>query len=382
MRGLRVLHVYKDYPPVIGGIENHLRLLAEHQVRHGLDVTVLVTSRDGTTRESVENGVRVVRAARLAELLSTPLSADLFRWMRRLSPDLTHLQFPYPLGDLAQLICGRSPATVVTYQSDIVRQRVTGWAYRPLIRRLLERASRVITTSPAYAQGSRPLQPWLGKCSVVPLGIEPAAWQLPPHEAVQALRQRYPGPQVLFVGRLRYYKGLDVLIRAMERVSARLLIVGDGALRSSLEAQARASPAGGRIHFVGDVTQSELAAHYHAADVLALPSSHRSEAFGLVLLEALACGTPVISTELLTGTSYVNRHGETGWVVPPRDAPALVTALSECLSDPVRARALGQRGRQRVLSEFTAEAMVARVLDVYRLALGDRLQQLCGEPAA
>jgi rhamnosyl/mannosyltransferase len=365
-----VLHVYKDYPPVIGGIENHLRLLAEHQVRLGLDVTALVTSRDGRTTDTLENGVRVIRAARLLELLSTPLSVELFRRLRGQEPDVTHLQFPYPLGDLAQLWLGRSRATVVTYQSDIVRQRISGFIYRPFVRRLLGRADRIITTSPQYAKGSRLLGPMSAKCAVVPLGIEPADWRSVDLRCRAELERRFPGPRVLFVGRLRYYKGLDYLIRAMERVEAHLLVVGGGALRPALERQARESPAAGRIHFLGDVPQSELSAHYTAADVLALPSSHRSEAFGLVLLEAMACGTPVISTELSTGTSYANRHGETGWVVPPRDAAALAEALAACLADPERRRALGARARERVLREFGAELMVERVLEVYEQALG------------
>ena len=381
MRGLSVLHVYKDYPPVIGGIENHLRLLAEHQVRLGLDVTVLVTARDGRTTDTLENGVRVIRAARLGELLSTPLSLELFRHMRRLRPDITHLQFPYPLGDLAQLWLGRSRATVVTYQSDIVRQRISGWIYRPFVRCLLERADRIITTSPQYARGSSLLGPLADKCAVVPLGIEPLDWREVDLRRRADLEQRFPGPRVLFVGRLRYYKGLDYLIRAMEQVEAHLLVVGDGSLRTSLERQARASSAGARIHFLGDVPQAELSAYYTAADVLALPSSHRSEAFGLVLLEAQACGTPAISTELSTGTSYANRHGETGWVVPPRDTQALAEALRACLCDPERRRVLGARARERVLREFGAELMVERVLDVYAQALG-QAPAAVGEPAA
>jgi len=217
--------------------------------------------------------------------------------------------------------------------------------------------------------------------AVVPLGIEPGDWhQRVDPERLEAIQRRFPGPRVLFVGRLRYYKGLDYLISAMEQVEAQLLVVGDGRQRAALERQAHGSPAARRIHFLGDVPQAELPSYYAAADVLALPSSHRSEAFGLVLLEAMACGTPVVSTELLTGTSYTNRDGETGWVVPPRDANALADALRACLADPERGRMMGARGRQRVQTEFGAELMVERVLQVYADALGE--ERAAGEPAA
>jgi rhamnosyl/mannosyltransferase len=366
---VQVLHVYKDYPPVIGGIENHLRLLAEHQARRGLDVTVLVTARERRTTERVEQGVRVIRAGRVGEWLSTPLSLDLFKRLRGLTPDVTHLQFPYPPGDLAHLLFGRSRATVVTYQSDIVRQRLAGWAYRPLQSQLLARADRIIATSPNYPHSSQALARVRHKCAVVPMGIETGAWGRADPTEVAAIRRRFPGPLVLFVGRLRYYKGLEYLIQAMSSLDAALVVVGEGRLRAQLEHHALRGGAAERIFFLGDMPQDLLPAYYAAADVLVLPSSHRSEAYGLVLLEAMACGTPVISTELQTGTSFVNLAGETGLVVPPRDPRALADAIRACLADPAARQRMGERGRQRVEDEFRVERMVERVVGVYEDAL-------------
>lgn len=374
MSALRVLHVYKDYPPVVGGIENHLRLLAERQSARGLDVSVLVTARGAQAGEQVENGVRVIRARRLGEALSTPLSLELAGWLRRLAPDVTHLQFPYPPGELAHLLWGRARATVVTYQSDIVRQRLTGLAYRPVLRRLLRRADRIIATSPGYLASSPVLAGLRERCCVVPLAIDTAAFQ-PAPEAARALRERFPGPRVLFVGRLRYYKGLEHLVDAMADLPATLLVAGDGALRPELERRAARSPAAGRIRFLGHVPQAELNAHYCAADVVVLPSSQRSEAFGLVLLEAMACGRPVVSTELSTGTSWVNRHGDTGLVVPPRDARALAAALRLLLADETLRARMGARARLRATHEFDADGMVTRVLEVYDEALRARSAQ-------
>ncbi len=368
---MRVLHVYKTYPPVLGGIEGHLELLCRRQVEQGLEVTVLVTG-DGPTREAVEDGVRVVRCRRLAELRSMPLSIDLVRRLRGFRPDVTHLQSPFPLGELAHWLAGRSRATVVSYQSDIVRQRFLGRLYQPLLLRGLARADRILVSSPRYLETSPVLRRVASRCQVVPLGVELDAWSRPDLERVADFRRRWPGPLVLFVGRFRAYKGLEDLVAAAERApEARFLLVGDGPLRRLVEKAARRGSAAGRIDFAGDLSQAELAACYAAADLLVLPSRLRSEAFGLALVEAMAAGLPVISTELGTGTSWVNTHGETGLVVPSADPAALAGAISQLLAAPERRREMGQAARSRVVAEFSAEAMVESILEVYRQVLAE-----------
>ncbi len=374
---MRVLHVYKTYPPVLGGIEGHLELLCRHQARQGLEVTVVVTGA-GPTRETVEDGVRVIRCRRLAELRSMPLSLDLVRRVRGLRPDVTHLQSPFPLGELAHWLGGRSRATVVTYQSDIVRQRFLGRLYRPLLVRGLRRADRILVTSPRYLETSAVLRRVASRCQVVPLGIEVDAWSRPDPELVARFRRRWPGPLVLFVGRHRAYKGLEDLVAVAERTpGARFLLAGDGPRRRAVEQAARRGDAAGRIHFAGDLSRAELAACYVAADLLVLPSRLRSEAFGLVLVEAMAAGLPVISTELGTGTSWVNLDGESGLVVPPADPAALAAAISRLLADPERRRRMGQAARARVVAEFSAELMVERVLEVYRQVLAEKPVSPC-----
>ncbi len=369
---MHVVQVYKDYPPVLGGIENHLRLLAEGQVRLGHRVTVLVTARGPRTTLSEENGVEVIRAARLTELASTPLSLALIWRLRGLSPDVVHLHFPYPLGELAQLISGRGRALVVTYHSDIVRQRWLGSLYRPLMRRLLARADRILPTSEAYLDSSLTLRPLASKSTVIPLGIDTERFTSGDPGKVAEIQSRWPGPIVLFVGRLRYYKGVDVLIEAVERIRATLLIVGGGPMKERWVRQARASNAADRVHFLGDVEECELPNYYAAADVFVLPSCRRSEAYGLAMVEAMASGAPAISTDLGTGTSVVNRHRETGVVVPPGDATALAGALAELLADPELRRSMGEAARLRVCAELSADLMVERVLEVYDSVLAGR----------
>jgi rhamnosyl/mannosyltransferase len=256
---------------------------------------------------------------------------------------------------------------VLTYHSDIVRQRFLGAAYRPLLRRVLERVDRIIVGSPPMIANSETLAPYADKCRVVPFGIETERFE--PTAAVLAraaeLRGGHRRPVVLFVGRLIYYKGADVLVRAMADVDADLVMVGAGPLQAELESTAAALGMADRVTIVPPVVDDELAAWYRAADVFCLPSVARSEAYGLVQLEAHASGTPVVSTNLPTGVPWVNVDGETGLVVPPSDAPALAAALRTLLADgPLRAR-MGAHARERALTTFGVQAMVDGTLAVY-----------------
>ncbi len=371
---MRVVHLYKDYFPVLGGIENHIRALAEAQARLGLEVIVLVTSPTRRTVELADGPVRVLKAARWLTVASTPLSPAFLLYARRLLPrcDLVHLHHPYPPAEIAYLLSGGAAPAVLTYHSDIVRQRLTGRLYRPLLDWVLARVARILVTSPVYRETSPHLRAFREKCRVVPLGIDVARFRAVPAEAARALRASWCGaphrPHVLFVGRLRYYKGLDTLLHALTRLpDVHAAIVGTGPMERPWRALARDLGLGDRAHFLGEVPDAELPRVYHAADLFVLPASARAEAFGTVLLEAMAAGLPVITTEVGTGTSWV--VGEAGWVIPPRDPEALAGAIREILGQPEAARARARRGQERVQAEFSVERMVGTVLTVYEEVL-------------
>ncbi len=368
---MKILHIYKDYYPVLGGMENHIRWLAEAQAAAGHDVTVLVTHVQHQTTASVENGVRVVRAARLATVASTPLSLALPRLLAGQRPDVAHLHFPYPLGEMSQWLFGHARRTVLTYHSDVVRQKGLLRVYEPFMRRMLGAVDRIIATSPQYAESSPYLRPLRQKITVIPLGIDVQRFQYADAARVTTIRQRYETPLLLFVGRLRYYKGVQFLLDALPHVpAARLMIVGTGPMAQPWQTQAQALGLTDRVFFLGDIDDTALPAYYAAADLFVLPACERSEAFGVVQLEALASGTPIVSTELGTGTSYVNQDGVTGIVVPAGNAAALAQALQTLLADPDRLPVLGAAARQRAMAEFSLPVMVARVEDLYRSLLG------------
>lgn len=356
---MNILHVYKDYFPVLGGIENHVRTLAESQAAAGHEVTVCVCNPACRSVREHRGGVLVVKSGRLGTLASMPISAAHPLAISRIAADLVHVQSPYPLGEVSAWLLKRKTPLVISYQSDIVRQKHILRFYGPLLRQVLGRADLIIANSPRYLETSPWLQPVRHKCVCVPIGVDQARFSPPGHP--------FNGPPtILFVGRLRYYKGLPVLLQAMRALpDARLNIVGDGPMLEALQNQVEALQLAPRVHFLTAVDDAMLPGLYRQAHLFALPSNARSEAYGIVLVEAMASGLPCVTTELGTGTSWLVEDGVSGRVVPPNDPQALAAALRALLEDPERMAEMGRAGRARVEAELTQQQMTQRILDVY-----------------
>jgi glycosyltransferase involved in cell wall biosynthesis len=368
---MRVLQLGKYYYPYMGGIENHLYLLCS-ELKRAVDLDVVVCNSERTSSVDVVDGVRVTRCFELANVASTSLCPSMPLELSRRQYDLLHLHFPHPMGVMSYLFGLRAHrhALVVTYHSDIVKQERLLRAYLPFMRRVLERANAIVCTSPNYLEGSEVLAPYRDKCRVIPYGIDLAQFERTPavERQAAAIRARFGGrPLVLAVGRLVYYKGFEYVVRAMREVeAAELLLVGTGPLKHALEQTARECGVASRVHFVGEVNNSDLAPYYFASDVYALPSVARSEAFGIVQLEAMACGLPVVNTQIpRSGVPFVSRNGESGITVPPMDAAAFAQALKTVLGDRELARSFGEAGRARVKREFSREVMGERMRALY-----------------
>ncbi len=359
---MRILHLYKDYYPVLGGIENHIKSLAEAQVQRGHEVSVLVTSRDRHTHVEQMNGARVIFASRLVNISSAPLSLAFPRLLAHERPDVIHLQFPYPPGEAANYFFGHARKTVLTYQSDIVRQKYLRVVYAPLMERVLNKVDTIIATSPTYIATSPVLSQYKDKCVAVPMGINPERFLSSPIEPPRSSSDK---KTILFVGQLRYYKGLEYMLRALPAVSkARLVVVGTGPMGPAWRNLAAELGIADRVEFVGE-KDKDLPAFYAACDIFVLPSSERSEAFALVQVEAMASARPVVSTDVGTGVGWVNQDGVTGFVVPPKNPEALAAALNRLLADKDLRLKMGAAGRARVLAEFTLDRMVDRILELY-----------------
>ncbi len=364
-----VLHVGKWYPPASGGMEKIVQLLCEGE-RTAVDSRVLVANTAAATVHEVVHGVPVTRVASFGTVGSVAVCPGFPFALAAARRDVTVIHEPNPIALVSDFLTGARGPLVVWFHSEVVRPQ---WRYdllyRPFLRRVLRRAARIIVSSPRLAEHARELADFRDKCVVIPFGLDASRLAATPVTEQRSLeiRQQSPGPSVLFVGRLVPYKGVDVLIDAAANLTTgRVLIAGDGPLRPALESRAAAAHLGDRLQFLGPLSDPELVAHLRACDVFVLPSVSRQETFGVVQLEAMACGKPVVSTDLPTGVPWVNVHEHTGLVVPPGDAKALADALNRLLADPALGARYGAAGRVRVERDFTVRAMTAATTAVYR----------------
>jgi glycosyltransferase involved in cell wall biosynthesis len=360
---VRVLHFFKNYfPPTHGGIEQLINGIV-HGI-DGIDFAVLTGSHSRELLRDDDDGVPVVRAPEIVRVSTAPIAPSWHTWIRRLEPDVVHVHMPNPTGELAVLTSRTDARVVASFHAEIVRAPVVGMAYRAFLPAFWRRADIVLVGSPPMLETAPELRRVRERARIVPYGVDPEEWSVRPALADE-IRAGHPGPLVVFMGVLRHYKGVHVLIEAMREVDATLVVAGDGPERAEIEAAITRFDLASKVVMAGAITDAERLAYMHAADVFVLPAVNRAEAFGIVLLQAMACGTPVISTELGTGTSWVNVDEETGYVVPPRDARALARAITRLLRDDERRAAMGRAASTRVREHFTLEAMYAALKEIY-----------------
>lgn len=367
---LKVLHFFKTYwPDTFGGVERTIHAIAQSTASHGVETEVLSLSRAPDENTQRLDG-HMARKARLDfELASTGFSLEVFRKFAELAgkADLIHYHFPWPFMDLVHFHSRHArhgKPTVVTYHSDIVKQRLILPFYRPLMTRFLKDVDAIMATSPNYLESSPVLRAFKDKSKVIPIGIEEDAYPVPTETDNDWCRSTIPEPFVLFVGVLRYYKGLDVLIQAADQIRCKIVIAGSGPIEQQLKLQAKTWRRDNVI-FLGEVTEPHKMALLRGCLGFVFPSNQRSEAFGLSLVEAAMCGRPMISCELGTGTSYVNEAGKTGLVVPPSDPTRLAEAINRFIDSPAEAANWGQAARDRYIRLFTADRMGKSYTDLY-----------------
>jgi len=371
-RRLRVLHVGKFYPPHMGGMETHLQALC-NQLHDAVDLEVVVASDDHSGKQEMLDGVAVTRVPTRLMLASTPLCTAMIPRIRAYRGEIVHLHLPNPMGVLAYLASGHRGHLVVTYHSDMVRQKVLGPLFEPVLHTALRRSSAIIATSPNYLHTSPVLARHRSRCEVIPLGIPLQDFDHCDADSIAVVRREYGDRLIVSVGRLVYYKGFEYLIRAMTRVKGRLLIIGEGPLRNKLKALAADLGVADRVYFLGRIDHNRLVACYHAALVFVLASTARSEAFGLTQVEAMAAGLPVVNTQLDSGVPFVSLHEQTGLTVPPADPDALAAAINRLLVNQDLRQSLGRMARMRAQKEFSLDAMVSRTLSLYDRVMRDQV---------
>jgi rhamnosyl/mannosyltransferase len=365
---MRVLQLGKYYDPYMGGIETHLSLLCG-ELRTQDEVEVLVCNTGRGTEHGEVKGIQVTRAGAWARAFSTEFCPGLIAEISRRTFDVLHLHAPNPMGMLAYLLARkpRNHRLVITHHSDVVRQAGLRRALHPLFAMTMNRAHCIIASSPNYLETSVELAPYRDRVRVVPYGIDPAPYQEPNHaRAGQQLRARFGERVLLAAGRLIYYKGFETLLEAMTQVEGHLVLIGEGPLGSALRRKARTLGIEGRVTFAGAIHQSEMPGWYRAADAFVLPSIARSEAFGIVQLEAMAAGLPVVNTQLDSGVPFVSIDGQTGLTVAPHDPTGLARAINKLLADRELRECFGRRAKERVNQLFTKARMIDHVRAIYR----------------
>ncbi|TXL66343.1 glycosyltransferase [Zeimonas arvi] len=373
---MKVLHVYRTYfPDPPGGLQEAIRQICLATKPFGVESTIFTLSPNPRPVEIRRPEARVVRSRSWVAPASCDLGGlDAFATFRRLAEeaDVVHYLFPWPFADMLHRVVRHRKPSVMTYISDIVRQRVLGAAYTPLMWRTLHEMSAIVANAPSYASSSPVLSDAsvAGKLRVIPLGIDESSYPRDGDDSVlDRLRLDRNEPFFLFIGVLRYYKGLRTLLEAAQQLPAKIVIAGSGPEGDVLREQARQS-AGARIVFAGQVSDEEKVSLLQHCRALVLPSHLRSEAYGMVLVEASMYSRPMISCEIGTGTSFVNQDSETGFVVPPESPVRLADVMRRLLEDERLAARMGLAARARYEKMFSRDALGSAYFSLFQKVLG------------
>lgn len=368
---LRVLHVYKtSMPASYGGVESFIDTLCKADSKLGVKNTVL-TLHPKPQKQPIEmDGYSVHQAKQNLFLASTGFSISAFSKFKRLSndADIIHYHFPNPFADMLHLACQPKKPSIVTYHSDIIKQKHLLHIYRPLKQRFLNSVDPIVVTSPNYFVTSNILQQFSDKVSVIPIGIDPKAYETVDSERLDFWRSRLSKPFFLFIGAMRYYKGLHIALEAIAGTEIQIAIAGINGIEKDLKAQA-AELKLTNIHFLGFVNDEDKIALLHLCHGFIFPSHLRSEAFGISLLEAAMVGKPMISSDIGTGTTFVNSANETGLVINPGSARELREAMQFLSDNPDVAAEMGKNAKKRSLKLFTADQQAKSYYDLYQQLL-------------
>ncbi|UTY57752.1 glycosyltransferase family 4 protein [Massilia sp. erpn] len=365
---MRVLHFYKTYyPDSWGGIEQVIRQMCVGTSRLGVTNEVLTLTRKGGPAQMEIEGHLVHRVPLDFEIASNAFSFAAIRRLARLArkADVIHYHFPWPFMDLAHFMARVNKPSLVTYHSDIVRQKNLLRVYTPLKQRFLKSVDTIVATSPNYMASSPVLRRYRHKTRTITYGLDRTIYPEPRAEIMEKWRAECGERFFLFVGVLRYYKGLHVLLDAMAGLDYPVVIVGAGPIEQELKEHAARLNLH-HVKFLGAVEEEDKIALLKLSYAMAFPSHLRSEAFGISLLEGAMFGKPMISSEIGTGTTYINVDGETGLVVPPSDAQAFREAMRQLWENPQMAADMGRRAEQRYWDLFTAKAMAENYLKLYQ----------------
>jgi len=370
---MRVLHIYRTYfPDTQGGLEEAIRQICINSTKHDVENRILTLSAHAKPRVIKRQEADVYRFYRIFEVASCGVSVSALTGFRRLAEwaDIIHYHFPWPFADFLHFISQVKKPSLVTYHSDVIRQQGLLKLYRPLMKAFLNSVNVIVPTTNKYAQTSPVLEGYKRKIDVIPIGIDKSLYPKVSKESCNAWFERLGDGFFLFVGVLRYYKGLSFLLQAIKNTDIKVVIAGSGPEEKLLHELADKLGLD-NVEFLGFVTDEDKAALMSLARGVVFPSHLRSEAFGVTLVEGLMYGKPLISCEIGTGTSYVNEDGVTGYAVPPADPVALRNAMLKLAVDDDLVVRMGSAARERYERLFTGKVMGEAYFRLYNKLLAN-----------
>jgi glycosyltransferase involved in cell wall biosynthesis len=371
---MRILHFGK-YWHKDGGIETHVKSLCKGLADNGIEVVNLVSSINAQSKDFQVDGYRVVEVPTYGIYFSTSIcpAMAIAAWkLHKEKPfDLIHLHFPDPMSHLASVILPAAIPRVISWHSDIVKQKRLLKLYQPLQHRAILSAAAIIASTPAHFSSSKQIPNAIPKEKrhIIPYGMNYDRFRLTPEISSQAKSIKdnlaEGGFLVFALGRHVEYKGFDVLLEAIALTDAKLILGGEGPLTEGLKAKAQMLGITNQVTFTGRLSDAEMVACYHACDVFCLPSITQNEAFGLVQLEAMACEKAVICTQLNNGVNVVNPHMETGLTVPTSNPTELANAINLLAKDPHLRRTLEVNAKKRAHTHYSNDSNCKSHIDLY-----------------
>lgn len=361
---VKVLHVYKTFfPESVGGVENYIYNTCKSTEKHGIRHSVICTTSNGAVA-SIFDGITVLKYPYTIKLSSCPVSLKLLMKFKSevQHADIIHYHYPWPFAHLLSLFA-KGKKSLVTYHSDIVRQRILRKVLYPLDQYFLYKADQIIATSPQYANLSPNLRRFSSKVNVIPITISKHNYPTLNTSACREIRKKF-GQFYLFIGQLRHYKGLEVLLKAIKGSKVKLLVIGDGPKRHCLQ-RLCARQSINNVVFLGNLSEKEKVNYLHECFGVILPSNSKAEAFGISLLEGAMFKKPLISCSIKTGVEHVNKHMETGLVVPPTEEH-LRSAMMKLSATPRLAEKMGNQAFHRFQHHFNYDIIGEKLANLYR----------------
>lgn len=366
---MKVLHIGKYYPPYFGGIEKVNYDLVEGLNEQNVETDVLVFNHLINIKKE-DKKYKIYRARTLFTFASQPISFDFFRIFKKIYKkyDVLHFHLPNPLATVTILLFNPKTKIVLHWHSDIVKQKILLIFYDKFQRWLLNRADKIVTTSPNYIEGSKILQEYKHKTIFVPIGINENEFQID-NTVYENLKNKYNGKKIVFsLGRLIYYKGFEYLVDSAKYINNDVIILigGSGTLKNKLQQQIIENKLQNKVKLIGNIPFNELGSYYKICNLFCLPSIEKSEAFGVVQIEAMAFKKPIISANICgSGVPWVNINNHTGKVVNIKDSHAIAEAINQILSNDNDYDRYSNNSKIRFTKLFTKNNMVNEFINVY-----------------